>query len=251
MARAVALTMDVRKVISELEIDANSIRIKNQLPRPLYERVNKILELMGGKWNRKAKVHLFEQDPTDKVEDILLTGQIVDLKKEFDFFETPVDIAEAVVIKAHIHAGMKVLEPSAGRGVICDMVKGYAPTAKIEVCEIQPENQAILAKKGYRLMAEDFMAMFPSGKYDRVVMNPPFSKQQDIDHVTQAFSHLKEGGRLVAIMGASVTFRTNLKTDRFKSLLSSCGGEITPLPEDSFKSSGTNVNTVLVTMSKK
>jgi hypothetical protein len=44
--------------------------------------------------------------------------------------------------------------------------------------------------------ADDFMEMPAAGEFDRVLMNPPFEKQQDIDHVRRAFDHLKPGGRL-------------------------------------------------------
>ena len=43
------------------------------LPRELYVQVNKALEAMGGKWNRKSKGHVFENDPRSKVENLLVS----------------------------------------------------------------------------------------------------------------------------------------------------------------------------------
>lgn len=37
------------------------------------------------------------------------------------------------------------------------------------------------------------------GRFDRVVMNPPFENGADIKHITHALTMLKPGGRLVAI----------------------------------------------------
>ena len=37
--------------------------IVQQLDRNDYVKVNKALEALGGKWNRKAKAHLFDEDP--------------------------------------------------------------------------------------------------------------------------------------------------------------------------------------------
>jgi 16S rRNA G1207 methylase RsmC len=84
------------------------------------------------------------------------------------------------------------------------------------------------------------------GKFDRVVMNPPFADQADIDHVTHALSFLKPGGKLVAIMSAGASFRQDRKASKFQELIEGLGGTMNELPEDSFKQSGTNVRTVLV-----
>jgi phospholipid N-methyltransferase len=250
MARAVVLSDDVRRVVAQLSIDGTCIRIKQQLPRPLYERVNKILELMGGRWTRSLQAHLFEQDPSDKVEDILLTGQIVDLKKEYDFFETPADLADEMVEQANIKPGMTVLEPSAGHGAIAEAVRRACPKATLEVCEIQSVNRDILMRKGFNVVGAEFVDRLDDNHYDRIVMNPPFSRQQDIDHVNYAYSLLKPGGRLVAIMSASVKFRDNRKAQEFKQLIKDIGAEIVNLPENSFKASGTCVNTVGVSMNR-
>lgn len=57
-------------------------------------------------------------------------------------------------------------------------------------------------------------------------------------------------GVLVAIMAASVTFRENAKTRDFRAFVESHGGEIIDNPDGSFKSSGTNVKTVTVSICK-
>jgi 16S rRNA G1207 methylase RsmC len=85
--------------------------------------------------------------------------------------------------------------------------------------------------------------------YDRILMNPPFSKQQDIDHVLHAWKFLKPGGRLVAIMSGGTDYRTNKKAVAFQNLVAE-HGHIEPLPEGSFEESGTGVNTVLVVLDK-
>ena len=37
------------------------------------------------------------------------------------------------------------------------------------------------------------------GKFDRIIMNPPFSDAADIKHIKHAIAFLKPGGRLVAL----------------------------------------------------
>ena len=57
-----------------------------QLDRKLYERLNKALEAMGGKWNRKAGGHVFDADPRPAVEGLLDNGTLA-VEKD-GFFET-------------------------------------------------------------------------------------------------------------------------------------------------------------------
>ena len=47
-----------------------------QLDRALYVKVNKALEAMGGKWNRKAGGHIFSEDPRPQVEGLLETNSL-------------------------------------------------------------------------------------------------------------------------------------------------------------------------------
>ena len=62
------------------------------------------------------------------------------------------------------------------------------------------------------------------GGYDRIIMNPPFGDRRDAEHVRHAYSLLKPGGRLVAIMGEGVFFGKDKKADDFREWLDTLGG---------------------------
>ena len=235
---------DVLSVFDNIEVEGNIARLNcGQLDRKIYLAVNQVLEAIGGKWNRKVKGHIFEADPTDKIESIILTGDI-ELPKKNGYFPTPLGIVNKLIELANIEPGMRVLEPSAGQGAIADELAKTGTT--LEVCEILPQNIEVLMTKGYTLTAEDFLSLGKSdGQYDRIVMNPPFEKQQDIDHVMHAYSLLRPGGILVAIMSAGVIFRENKKTVAMRELIER-SGMLEELPEGSFKDSGTMVRTVVV-----
>lgn len=79
--------------------------------------------------------------------------------------------------------------------------------------------------------------------YDRIVMNPPFSKRQDAEHVMHAYKLLKPGGRIVAIMGEGVFFGQDKKAQEFREWLDSVGGTSEKLPEGSFMDPSLPVNT--------
>ena len=51
---------DVLAVLSRSTVVGSSLVIPDQLDRKLYVKTNKVLEAAGGKWNRKARAHVFD-----------------------------------------------------------------------------------------------------------------------------------------------------------------------------------------------
>lgn len=239
---------DVLAVLSRAEAAGNTVTLTGQLDRKLYERTNKALEAAGGKWNRKAKAHLFEADATERIEQMLATGSIEVPKDEFNFFPSPPAVVARLLALADIRPGMRVLEPSAGKGAIAYACADAG--AKVDCYELMEANFVALAGDARLgpVRHMDFLAQAPEVSYDRVVMNPPFIRQLDIKHVLHALKFLKPGGLLVSVMASSVTFRDNRLTQEFRDLVRARGGDIEALPDGSFKASGTNVNTVIVTI---
>jgi hypothetical protein len=62
---------------------------------------------------------------------------------------------------------------------------------------------------------------------------------------------LAPGGRLVSVMSPGFTFRQDGIAKGFRSFVEEVGGEVEELPPESFKESGTNIATVLVTLDKE
>lgn len=241
-----------------MKIDTNSLRILEQgrtdgakfflpsvqLPRNEYTAVNKVLECIGGKWSRKDKAHVFDGDAEDAIERAIETGEVTDWKKEFQFFETPDSVADELVRLADIKAGMHVLEPSAGRGAICRAILRKESAVDLRCVELNKDNAADLSDAGYVVTECDFLKFAIVPKVDRVVMNPPFGKRQDIAHITHAVSLC--AGRVVSVASSSVKWREDAKGKEFRAMVEEHGGEFIELPESSFAKSGTNVNTCIV-----
>src|SRR5205085_10643498 len=85
----------------------------------------------------------------------------------------------------------------------------------------------------------DFLGQTPEGlgTFDRIVMNPPFDRGADIEHVEHARRFLKPGGRLVAVV-------TNGPRQRDR--LGPIAAEWIDLPDGTFKEQGTAVRTAIV-----
>ncbi|MGI6129889.1 MAG: diguanylate cyclase domain-containing protein, partial [bacterium] len=167
------------------------------------------------------------------------------------YFPTPKAIVEKMLEQADIQSGMSVLEPSAGKGNIADVIKEQHGNAKLTVIESASILRELLELKGHNLVGDDFLEH--EGEYDRIIMNPPFEKGQDIDHVRHAYDLLKPGGRLVSIMSEGPFFRGDKKSKDFREWLDEIGGESEKLPEGAFKSSErpTGVNTRMVVIDKE
>lgn len=236
----------------------NMFTMVGQLDRKLYVAVDKTLKAAGGKWNRAAGSHLFDCDANDAVSDIILTGKVMDAKRDFDFFETPPKIVEMILDYAgEIEDGMLVLEPSAGSGAISDAIANCGKDLDIDVVEIREEAVQKLRETDLYacVLQSDFLSIEAREHeteilYDRILMNPPFGRQMDIHHVNHAMKMLKPGGVLVSIMSAGVLFRNNSLTVDFRDMVEENAGTIERLPPASFKSSGTNVETVIVKITK-
>lgn len=236
---------EVLAVLSAAQTEGCNVFLTGQLDRKLYDRTNKVLEAAGGKWNRKARAHVFAADASDRMDQIILSGAVEVPKDEFNFFPSPPAVVARLLELADIQPGMVVLEPSAGRGAIAFVC--HEQGALVDCVEFMKANvDSLMGDKRCRAVSHcDFLTMGQAPVYDRVVMNPPFMKQADIKHVTHAHKFLKPGGLLVAVMSAGVEFRTDARTKAFQALVAGRGGHIEPLPENSFKASGTGVNTVI------
>lgn len=241
---------DVLAVLDRVEASGPGAVITERLDRPMYEKVNKVLVAAGGKWNRAKKAHIFDGEAADAIEQVLLTGTVVDQRNELQFFPTPPPIVDQLIDLADIRPGMTVLEPSAGNGAIARAAA--AAGADVWCVEVDPKHRAALfAIDGVTtIRTADFLSVTPDIglRVDRVVMNPPFARFADVRHVTHALSFLKPGGRLVSVMGMGVAFRQNHEVVEFRRLVDAFGGSIEPLPEGAFKASGTMVRTVVATM---
>lgn len=161
-------------------------------------------------------------------------------------FPTPPDLAARMVELANIRAGDSVLEPSAGTGAILLAIrKRHRSDATLTAVELNTRLAGILksvTNTADHVHEGDFLELAPDlGKFDRVLMNPPFKNAEDIKHIMQALTMLKPGGRLVAICANGPR-----QSDALRPVVEDRGGTWEALPVDTFRESGTGVNTVLL-----
>lgn len=238
------VTAPILDILNRSTITDNRLVLPADLPRPDYVAVNRVLEKIGGKWNRSARAHLFAGDADAALEPVLLTGKVTDERRLFDAFYTPPAVADRVIDLAKIGLGMRVLEPSCGMGALAS--RAAAAGAYVVASDVRDTGWSHPDVVTY--FGEDFLEgrPGPGDLFDRVVMNPPFSNQADMAHVRHAASFIKDGGRLVAVMSPSYMFRTTRVAAAFRDWLDEHPHDVEALPDNSFKVSGTGVRTVIL-----
>lgn len=232
----------VVEVLKTSEFDDSLLRLPGQLERKLYERVAKVLKSIGGKWSSAKKAFVFKEDVGDLITSIADSGEYIPERQALQFFPTPESLAREIVEIADIRQGESTLEPSAGQGNIAQ----FMPSP--DCIELDPKNRAILEKRGFRVVGEDFLKFTSSASYDVIVMNPPFCKRQDALHILKAISMANR--KVVAIASQAVMWRTDGPYKILRDIVAHYGGYMRKLPDKSFKEAGTMVNTALVVIDK-
>ena len=224
------------------------------VPNEAYDKLKPIIEYLGGHWREKVKKFVFKNDVEKIIFDCIENGVDVTEKYKWQektqFYPTPEKVAKRVVELAEIKEGMSLLEPSAGRGNLLDVIPVFC---NILCVEPLIENSDILRKKGYNHTVETFESFKENTtqKFDRIVMNPPFAGQKDALHLMMAFELLEQKGVLTAIISENALYYQTDISDTLRSFLKEHNAYIENIPSNAFEESGTTIETVIVKIKKQ
>jgi len=243
-------------ILKNCTVDGNTVALpEGQLDRKDYVAVKKALEGIDGKWNRKANGFVFSQDPTDLLAEIA-GGKKINLKKDFQFFATSPVEADRLVELAGIRPTFEqgtigdICEPSAGDGAIVEAINRVRPDKVVHCYELMPKNQQILSAMETTIFMGENWLEEDEEAFDCIIANPPFSKNQDIDHVMHMYDRLNEGGRLVSITSTHWVDSQNKKETAFRAWLKENGAQIHTIEAGAFKASGTQVGGKIIVINK-
>jgi predicted RNA methylase len=163
----------------------------------------------------------------------------------YQLFQTPPLIAAQLAEMLELKPGERILEPSAGLGRLLDACGSTA--REIVAVEIAPQLCKELFeqdRQGVQILQRDFLTVNPdeTGKFDVVIMNPPFHMRSDIQHIKHALGFLKPGGRLGAIV---------LNVPNRKAVFGHLAQKWIDLPDRSFRETGTEVATAIIKLNRK
>lgn len=169
-----------------------------------------------------------------------------ELSRDLAFYATPPKVVQTLLSHQSVR-GLRVLEPSAGTGNIAKELLRQGAT--VDAIEVHPGRVSELRSvRGLSVRQANFLHLTPSPIYDLVAMNPPFSGTHWMNHVYHAFSFLKPGGVLRAVVPATAELGTTKRHLTFRNWLEKHDGYMQHLPAESFASSGTRVNTNVLTL---
>lgn len=246
----------LQESLSKCKIKNNVLYLPNQDEYKLtnYNEVKKALMNAGAEYKRNTFV--FPNDAQPYI-DRLMGGESVNIKKEFQFFGTPKNLAERLVKLAKIKLTDKLCEPEAGQGAIIDEIILQHPSNDIFICEKMDINLRILSKK-YKdnshvyfchPLNDDFLE-FDGGGFDKIIANPPFQNNQDISHIKKMYEVLAPEGRLVSMASKHWQLSKNRKETEFRNWLNKVNAEIIEVRAGTFKESGTNIAAVIIVIDK-
>lgn len=242
----------VEDILKHCTLEDNVLKLPRvQFNKKSYAEAKKWIEEAGGSW-QGGKVQGFTFPfNADRVFSILHEGKRCNLQQDFQFFATPPEVADWLVMLAGgVHEDEKILEPSAGTGAIIDAIHRSCPHVIVDCYELMPENKEILSKKDNICILGDDFTKCDVAQYDKIIANPPFSKNQDIRHVRRMYEHLNNGGTVAAIMSCHWKIASEKECADFREWLKDVHAKVCDIEEGSFKQSGTGIETTAVIIQK-
>lgn len=172
-----------------------------------------------------------------------------------NFYPTPKEIIEKMIELSEVLKkplpGLKILEPSAGKGDIIEYInrKYINYDINISAIEIEPELQAILKTKKCKLIAYDFLKYSTNTLYDLIIMNPPFS--EGVKHLLKAIEIMKTGEIICLLNSQTIENLHSFERKKLKEELNKHNAKIIKL-SDCFKNAErkSNVDTVMIYINK-
>ncbi|NML34506.1 LPD38 domain-containing protein [Paraburkholderia antibiotica] len=169
-----------------------------------------------------------------------------------DWYATPEPVGLKMVEWAGLRPGEKALEPSAGDGAIARFFPEQTQNTFIEPSN-ELQSRLALNARG-EVKPTTFEEHHVVNKYDGIVMNPPFGVggKTAIDHVEKAMIHLRDGGRIVALIPEGISadkrLQALLESDAAKHVYTVAD---VSLPTSAFERAGTGVKTHIVVLEKQ
>lgn len=250
--------MTSQEIINQCTVEGLTVKLPDiKLDRSVYMQVSNILNKIGGTWKGgKIQGFVFEQDPSIMLSDIQ-SGIKRDIKSEYQFYSTDSKLADEMVeLLGSIKPNQKILEPSAGDGALVQAITRITYGVTIDCFEIMELNRKKLrAFERVNLIGENFLDAEDKpelqNSYDFIIANPPFSNNQDIDHIKLMYKLLKPKGKMVSIASKHWLISKNKKEVDFKNWLEDVGAIFKEIPSGAFRKSGTMVATTMIIIDKK
>lgn len=127
-----------------------------------------------------------------------------------NFFPTPEHVVKGMIKDLKLN-GKTILEPSAGKGDIVNVIQDKYDYTKCYCIEKNQQLRAILREDGHKVIDEDFLTYTPDMIFDYIIMNPPFS--EGITHLKKAIE-IGNGAEIRCLLNAENIRNPNTKEQK-------------------------------------
>lgn len=146
--------------------------------------------------------------------------------------------------------GDRVLEPSAGYGLLADGIISYNSKIQLDCVELNETCKTVLKEKGYNVVGSDFLLFKSNYQYDYIIAAPNFRNNIDCKHVMKMYEHLKPNGIISSITSPYwMTGDSELQIE-FRNWLANKKYEIQMLPDNTFIEDYKTVPTITIKIFK-
>lgn len=249
VAAPAPVKLTIEQELSLLTVSGSKLQLPVQQLQH-YDEISQRLSKAGGRYITGRNKHFAFDDGVDCADLLrrLVAGETVNFQQEYQFFATPeskaIEVAEEIRKSLGTLRGKRVLEPSAGTGALANVVRRMG--ADVVVVEAWNVNAIKLRAQGYEVIERDFLRVTPEeiGTFDAVLANPPFTKNQDIQHVMHMLQFIRPGGALSVIMSTGWLEGKTKMHAQFREFLATQDVTVAAIEAGAFRESGTTVPTV-------
>lgn len=188
--------------------------IRNEKSYAFYETFNAdktilsmlddVMHSIGGVRARDTRYpyYNFDYRPEQAIKEIVVLGTIPN-DKSYQFYPTPEEISTYMRDVASIKETDSVLEPSAGTGALVAVLpENFKNVTAVEISSVRVQSLMTFPQVK-EVVHGDFMQWQTEQRFDKVLMNPPFSDGRVSQHIRKASELMNLSAILLAVVPLS------------------------------------------------
>lgn len=220
----------LRPVLEQAQCEGPIVRFppEHLFPAP-WDRLERVLTAAGASWSYRHRAYVFaDLFPHGDVEPLI--ASMLDQSRtvrppQRGVVSCPQAVAERMCdeLPLQVQHGDRVLEPSAGHGVLA--AEAAARGGLVDCHELENWRAEEIRKAGFahRVTTGDFLKATPQALYDQVLMYPPYRRDLAAQHIVHAYRFLRPGGMLAALVGLGMSNGVRKASQELRELWESAG----------------------------
>jgi hypothetical protein len=149
-----------RAALAAATIVGPFVYLPHELPPDVNRQVEQILVALRGTKNPRERAFIFPGDPAPFVQQALALNAVPQ-KNPLNFFWTSQSLLERMLANDPFTGATRLLEPTAGDGVIATGLRNRYPDALLDCGELDLFRRAVLEQQGFQVVCQNILDFFP------------------------------------------------------------------------------------------